>query len=151
MADNSLQYLQGEAVDWAATEISVDGQPFAAGFTSLEFKRKLTPEMLYTNGSSDPQARTRGKAEYEGSGEMPTLNYEALKARLGGGGDDGLQHMVKEWTLTVTARPRNNPSIYTTRLERVRITEDSGGGQQGSSSTVKLTLSIMKIRDLPPA
>ena len=151
MADNSLQYLQGEAVDWAATEISVDGQPFAAGFTSLEFKRKLTPEMLYTNGSSDPQARTRGKAEYEGSGEMPTLNYEALKARLGGGGDDGLQHMVKEWTLTVTARPRNNPSIYTTRLERVRIVEDTGGGSQGSASTVKLTLSIMKIRDLPPA
>ena len=78
MADNSLQYLQGQAVDWAATEISVDGQPFSAGFTSLEFKRKLTPEMLYTNGSSDPQARTRGKAEYEGSAEMPTLNYEPL-------------------------------------------------------------------------
>ena len=151
MADNSLQYLNGEAVDWSATEISVDGQPFSAGFTSLEFKCKLTTETLYVNGSSDPQARTRGKAEYEGSAEMPFLNFQALVARLGGPGDDGLAYMVKEWTLTVTARPLNNPSIYTTRLERVRITEDSRGGQQGSSSMVKLTLSIMKIRDLPPA
>lgn len=150
MADNSLQYLQGEAPDWASTEISVDGQPFSAGFTSLDWKSKLTPEMLYVNGSSDPQARTRGKAEYEGSGEMPTLNYEALKARLGGPGDDGLQHMAKEWTLTVTARPKNNPSIFTTRLERVRITEDGGGGSQGSASMVKLTFSIMKVRALPP-
>ena len=151
MADNSLQYLQGQAVDWAATEISVDGQPFAAGFTSLEYSTKLTPEMLYTNGSSDPQARTRGKAEYEGSAEMPMLNFQALIARLGGVGADGLQHMVKEWTLTVTARPKNNPSIFTDRLERVRITSDSGGGQQGSASMVKLSLSIMKVRKLPAA
>ena len=150
MADNSLQYLQGEAVDWAATEISVDGQPFAAGFTSLEYSSKLTPEMLYTNGSSDPQSRTRGKAEYEGSAEMPRLNYEALVQRLGGVGSDGLAHMAKEWTLTVSARPRKNPSIFTDRLERVRITSDSGGGSQGSSSMVKLSLSIMKVRPLPP-
>lgn len=150
MADNSLQFLQGLAVDWASTEISVDGQPFAAGFTSLEYSTKLTPEMLYVNGDSAPQSRTRGKAEYEGSAELPFLNYEALKARLGGVGADGLQHMVKEWTLTVSARPLKSPSIYTTRLERVRITSDGGGGSQGSASMVKLSLSIMKVRPLPP-
>lgn len=151
MADNSLQYLQGEAVDWACTEISVDGQPFAAGFTSLEWKTKRTREMLYVNGSVDPQARTRGKSEYEGSGEMPALNYEALKARLGGPGADGQAHMDKEWTLTVSARPLKSPSIFTTRLERVVITEDSGGGAQGAASMVKLTFSIMKIRPLAPS
>ena len=150
MADNSLQYLQGEAVDWACTEISVDGQPFSAGFTSLDWSTKVTSEMLWVNGDSDARSRTRGKAEYEGSAEMPFLNYEALKARLGGVGADGLQHFFKEWTLTVTARPKNNPSIYTTRLERVRIASDGGGGSQGSSSMVKLSLSIMKVRPLPP-
>ena len=35
-------------------------------------------------------------------------------------------------------------------LERVRITEDSGGGAQGSASMVKLTMSVMKIRKLGP-
>ena len=150
MADNSLQYLQGEAVDWAATEISIDGQPFAAGFTSLEFKSKLTPEMLWVNGSVNPQARTRGKAEYECSGEMPSLNYEALVAALGGPGEDGLQHMQREFELSVTRRPANNPNIFVDVLERVRITEDGGGGQQGSASTVKLTMSVMKIRKLGP-
>ena len=129
MSDNSPQYLQGQRVDWAATEIIIDGQPYAAGFTSLDWK----------------------KAEHEGSAEMPFLNFQALVALLGGPGDDGLAYMVKEWTLTVTARHLNNPSIYTTRLERVRIVEDSGGVQQGSLSMVKLILSIMKIRDLPPA
>ncbi len=149
--ESSLQFLQGEAIDWGCTEISIDGLPFTAGFTSMDWKGKLTPEMLYVNGSPDPQARTRGKAEYEASGEMPQKNYEALIESLGGTGDDGLNHMSKSFEITVTARPKNDPRIYTTKLENVRITEDSGGGSQGSASMAKLSFSVMKIRRLPPS
>jgi len=146
---SSLQFLQGEAIDWGCTEVSVEGQPFAAGFTSMEWKVKQTREMLYVNGSVDPQARTRGKREYEASGEMPRKNYEALIEALGGRGDDGLNHMSKSFEITVTSRPLNDPRIYTTKLESVCITEYSGGGSQGSASMTKLTFSVMKISELP--
>lgn len=149
--ESSLQFLQGAAIDWGCTEVSIDGLPFTAGFTSMEWKEKFTGEMLYVNGSPFAQAQTRGKAEYDASGEMPQKNYEALIEALGGVGDDGLNHMSKPFEITVTARPLNDPRIYTTRLENVRISESSGGGSQGSASMAKLTFTVMRIRRLPPS
>ena len=83
--ESSLQFLQGAAIDWGCTEVSIDGLPFTAGFTSMEWKEKFTGEMLYVNGSPFAQAQTRGKAEYDASGEMPQKNYEALIEALGSG------------------------------------------------------------------
>ena len=57
MADNSLQYLQGEAVDWACTEISVDGQPFSAGFTSLDWSTLKSSAGGCTRCTPDPKGK----------------------------------------------------------------------------------------------
>lgn len=148
---SDLQHLQGQAVDWGSTEVSIDGQPFAAGFTSMSYKGSLKPEMVYVNGSPDPQARTQGKAEYEASAELPYKNFVILRELLGGGGATGFDYKLKEFEVTVSHRPNNDPSIYTDKLEALRITDDDYSGSQGSSTTVKLTFSVMKIRSLPPS
>lgn len=138
--------LQGAACDLATAEIQIDGIPLLYGFSSLGWKRSLTPEFIWWNGQDGPQDRTSGgKAEPTMSGEMPFKNWAALVEDLGGSGADGLAHLRKEFAVTVLFRPKDAATIYQVQFDRVRITSEDAKNEHGSASTVSLELMPMKI------
>ena len=138
--------VQGADLDLATAEIQVDGRPLLYGFSSLGWKRTLTREFVWWNGSDNPQGRTSGgKAEPSMTGEMPAKNHALLVNALGGSGADGLAHMRKPFTVTLLFRPTGASTIYRMRFEQVVITSEDGKNEHGSKSTVSLELMPMRI------
>ena len=138
--------VQGADLDLSTAEIQIDGRPMLYGPSSLGWKRTLTREFLWWNGSELPQGRTSGgKSEPSMTMEMPAKNHALLVNDLGGSGTDGLAHCRKPFTVTLLFRPRGVATIYRMRFEQVVINNEDGKNEFGSASTVSLELMPMRI------
>lgn len=134
----SPRLLNGCEPESASTEVSVDGMPYNIDILSFT---TYPPRRAWIH--------------------ISTTSFYSLVDILGGLGDDGLNHMAKEWTLTLTIRDAGIPAIRAERWERVRIVEEStsvctvpslGGGEAPRSVTcaaTKIVIEAMKIVRLP--
>lgn len=116
--------VPGFAIDGSTGEFLLDGQPLSFAIEDMKWDAMATEELIHYVGSKDPKERTGGYREYTWDGNMPMRQLMLLAQEVGLNEDeDDLVEAITshEFTLTINARPKNDPNIYTFTLERFRI------------------------------
>lgn len=137
--------IRGLACDFAAVEISVDGVP-VKGVSSIDYEHGLEPGEVRAAGSPEVLDTTEGQYSASGSMELPYKYGSRLITALGGPGATGHDYMLREFAITVTYRPKGDPSIYRDVLQRVRVKKDSTSGKTGNEPTTsKFDLHVIRL------
>lgn len=135
MADQRQPDILGAACDFGTIEINVDGTP-CKGVSAIDWEHGLEPGKVRVNGDIRTSERTTGIYDSSGSMEMPLKWGARLVSRLGGAGSTGVDYMAKEFSITVNWRPKGDPTMYTCKMDRVRIKKEKVTNKQGNEATM---------------
>ena len=139
--------IRGFAADHTSLEVSIDGNPSAHAFTSVDPKVDREFEKMWLNGDVAPSQRSNGTIDPSFDFEMPLKEFTLLTEELGGQGDDpnAPDWQFTEFEVVLNFRPKNDDNIYQIAYHDCVIKNWSLSSAKGKAAMVKGTVDCMGV------